>query len=457
MFKKEIYQQRRKLLATQINDGIIVIAGNNHCARNYGANTFKFRQDSNFLYFAGIDLPGLYLIIDAATGESTLYGNESTLEDHIWMGSQSSLADWSEKSGIEKIKPLDSISALFKSKATIHYLPPYPSDRKMFFSEMLGKSVQQIETGFSLSLVKAVIAQRSVKSELEINEIEDSFEATEKFHVEAMKMAMPGEFEYTIAGQIEGTMIKNQCSPAFQVICTVHGEILHNEFYANQLKKGQLLLVDAGAENRMHYASDITRTTPVGGRFSEQQKNIYEIVLKAQTQSISAIKPGVKYQQIHLEAARTIASGLVDLGLMKGNPSEIVELGAHAMFFPHGLGHMMGLDVHDMEDLGENNVGYDNTVQRSKQFGTAYLRMAKELKPGYVMTVEPGIYFIPILIEKWKSEKIHTDKINYKELEKYISFGGIRIEDNILVTNESSRLLGNPIPKTIKEIETIFG
>lgn len=456
MFSKDTYQIRRRQLTMDIRDGIILIAGNNHCPMNYRANVYLFRQDSNFLYFAGIDLPGLYLAIDTSTGDSTLFGDEATIEDHIWTGPQVSLKEWADKSGIEKTKPLSELELLLHTKTKILYLPPYPADRKIFLSEKMGQSITEVEKGFSLDLVKAVISQRSIKSANEIEQIEDSFIPTADFHVKAMKMALPGEFEYSIVGQIEETMIKSQCRPAFPVICTINGETLHNEFYGNQIKKGQLLLVDAGAENQMHYASDITRTTPVGGRFNEQQKNIYEIVLRAQIKAISEIKPGIKYKDIHLLAADIIASGLKELGIMKGNISEIIEMGAHALFFPHGIGHMMGLDVHDMEDLGENHVGYDNTVQRSTQFGTAYLRMAKELKPGYVLTVEPGIYFIPTLIEKWKSEKKFADLINYSELEKYMKFGGIRIEDNILVTNDSCKVLGSGIPKTVKEIESIL-
>jgi Xaa-Pro aminopeptidase len=237
----------------------------------------------------------------------------------------------------------------------------------------------------------------------------------------------------------------------------VHGEILHNTSYINQLKKGQLLLVDAGAENELHYASDITRTTPVGGKFNQQQKEIYELVLKTLNQSIELLKPGVTYKEVHIFAAKIITAGLIDLGLMRGDVDSIVESGAHALFFPHGLGHMLGLDVHDMEDLGEDNVGYGEGIERSTQFGTGFLRLARELKPGFVLTVEPGIYFIPMLIEKWKTENKFKKTINYSKLDEYKNFGGIRIEDNILITTESNRILGMPIPKTVSEIESLFG
>jgi Xaa-Pro aminopeptidase len=400
-------------------------------------------------------MPGLYLIINTQ-GDTILFGNENTIEDEIWSGKLETIAENARRSGITLVRPLAALDSYLKNNGPVHYLPPYSADRKLFLAEKLGIPIHEVAVNFSKSLVKAVVDQRSIKSDSEVEQIENAFTATELFHVEAMKMALPGEFEYKIAGQIEGTMIKHQSTPAFQVICTIHGETLHNEFYGNQLKKGQLLLVDAGAENKMHYASDITRTTPVGGRFDDRQKDVYQTVLNAQLKAISEIRPGVYYRDIHLLAAREITVGLMNLGLLKGNPDEIINSGAHALFFPHGLGHMMGLDVHDMEDLGEDNVGYDETVHRSEQFGTAYLRMAKKLKPGHVLTVEPGVYFIPALIEKWEAEKLFTQYINYSEVKKFIGFGGIRIEDNVLITTSGNRLLGKPIPKTIQEIESFF-
>lgn len=457
MFSNITYKTRRQKLSKSIENGLIFISGNNHCPRNYPANTYPFRQDSNFLYFTGIDLPGLALIIDCSSGESTLYGDDISVEDSIWTGQQPSLVEWAGKAGIEHVKASGQLKTDIQKATQIHYLPVYPNDRKIFFAELFQKHVKEISEGHSIKLIQAIVNLRSIKSDEEIFQMEDALNtATSKFHVDAMKMAMPGVMEYQIAGHIESTMLKNNCSAAYGTICSVRGEILHNEYYNNELKKDQLLLVDAGAENNMHYASDITRTTPVGGKFSQQQKGVYNIVLQALNKSIEAIKPGINYRDIHLNAAKIIASGLKELGLMKGDINEAVRSGAHAMFFPHGLGHMIGLDVHDMEDLGEDNVGYDSTIKRSEQFGTAFLRLGRKLEVGFVITVEPGIYFIPELIQKWKLEGKFTEYINYSEAEKYLNFGGIRIEDNILVSKKGGRVIGNPIPKEISDIENLF-
>lgn len=458
MFSSETYKNRRTELVKDLtNKGLVLLAGNNELPMNYKGNTYRFRQDSNFLYFIGIDLPGLYVTIDTTNGETTLFGDDITVEDAVWTGALPKLTEWAERSGFSKVKPLNALSEVLKKASKIHYLPPYPAERKRFLSEVLNRPVSAIEQEYSLDLIKAVVKQRSIKSDKEIAQIEDTMNnVTSKYHIEAMKMALPGEYEYRIAGQIESTMLKHNCTPAFNIICSVRGEILHNVSYSNQLKDNQLLLVDSGAENQMHYATDITRTTPVGGKFSQQQKEIYNLVLAASEQSIATIKPGIPYKEIHLNAAKIMTRGLIELGLMQGNADEIVEAGAHALFFPHGLGHMMGLDVHDMEDLGENNVGYDESIKRSELFGTAYLRLARKLQPGFVLTVEPGLYFIPVLIDKWKSEKKFNEFINYQNINKYIGLGGIRIEDNVVVTGNACKVLGKPIPKSIKEIESLF-
>jgi Xaa-Pro dipeptidase len=298
-----------------------------------------------------------------------------------------------------------------------------------------------------------VVAQRSVKSEAEVAEIEAALKTTYKMYETAMRMAQPGVYEHAIAGRIDGIAIAEAGATAFPTILTVNGQILHNHGHANKLTKGRLLVVDSGAESALHYAADITRTVPVGGKFTSRQKDIYEIVLAANTAAIKFAKPGLPYKEVHLLAARIVVDGLMDLGLMKGDPAEAVAAGAHALFFPHGLGHMMGLDVHDMENLGENNVGYDASVERSSQFGLAYLRMARPLEPGYVMTVEPGIYFIPALIDKWKAEKKSLDFVAFDKLDAYRGFGGVRIEDDILVTKDGVRVLGKPIPKTVAQVE----
>lgn len=458
MFLPDTYKKRRAELAKKMaNQGLILIAGNNDSPINYPGNIFRYRQDSNFLYFVGLNMPGLMTTIDTATGETTLYGDDIPVESAIWTGVLPKLADWAAKTGITKIEPFTKLAGVLKAASMVHYLPPYRHDRNIYLSEVFGKSITEIQKGVSEELIKAIVNIRSYKTDEEVAQIEDALNrATAKFHVEAMKMAMPGTFEYQVAGQIQSTMLKNLCAPAYGIICSVNGEILHNVTYDNKLKEGDLLLIDAGAENPMGYASDITRTTPVGGKFNARQKAVYEIVLNALNSAIELIKPGVTYQSIHFEAAKIMTTGLIGLGLMKGDPEEIVAKGAHALFFPHGLGHMMGLDVHDMEDLGENYVGYDDKTKRSELFGTAYLRLGRELESGFVLTTEPGLYFIPILIEKWKSENKFTEFINYNALEPYIGLGGIRLEDDILVTPDGRKILGNPIPKSLNSIEALF-
>lgn len=458
MFPKEVYIKRRQLLMQKVKNGLILLLGNKESPMNYAANTYPFRQDSNFLYFTGIDIPDIAIILDIETGEQILYGNEPDIEDIIWMGYQEPLIEKARRSGIHHVKPLkqlaDDISHANTGKRKIHFLPPYREDRKAQLSFYLNLNFDNITASSSEELIKGIVALRSVKDESEINEIDTTLtEVTAPIYLNAMKMAIPGKFEYEISGMIEGMALQRGLQMAYPIICSVHGEILHNHFYGNCLKEGHLLLIDAGAESRMHYATDITRTVPVGGRFSEQQKEIYNIVLKAETTCIADIRPGIPYKDIHLKAASVIAEGLKSIGLMKGNTEDIVSEGAHALFFPHGIGHMLGLDVHDMEDLGEKYVGYGNEFQRSEQFGLAYLRMARNLQPGFVVTVEPGIYFIPPLIEKWEAENKFTNFINYTKIKSFKDFGGIRIEDNILVTSSGNRVLGQPIPKSVEEVE----
>ncbi len=461
MFPSEIYMKRRKTLKSGIDNGLIIIFGNTECSRNYRANFYPFRQDSNFLYFFGLDSPDMVGVIDADTGDEVIYGNEPGIDDIIWMGRQSSLSEICKKTNVKTGRSLDKlaedIDASQAKKRNIHYLPPYSEKRRQQIACYLNISEQEADKNYSEELVKNVIALRSIKDRLEIEEIEKTISGiTYNMYISAMEMAKPENFEYHISGTIEGSALKNNCRLAFPVICTKNGEILHNNNYMNKLKKGQLLLIDAGAESIRYYATDITRTVPVGGQFSERQKEIYNIVLMAEEESIKSIKPGINYRSIHLNAARIIAGGLKELGLMRGDIDEAVERGAHALFFPHGLGHMLGLDAHDMEDLGEDNVGYDDEIRRSGQFGISALRLGKKLRQGFVLTVEPGIYFIKALIERWKAEKKFMDYIDYNKVESYIGFGGVRIEDDVLVTANSSRVLGKPIPKTICEIENVM-
>ena len=335
----------------------------------------------------------------------------------------------------------------------IHFLPPYRSDTAVALSKLLRIPLAQVKARASSDFISAVVSQRLIKSKEEVREIEAAVGVTEVMYKAAMKVAAPGRWEREVVGAMEGVVNALGCRMAFPPIVTINGQILHSHGAVNELRRGRMLVIDAGAESWLHYAADITRTIPVTGRFSQRQKDIYEIVERGQQTAIKAMRPGVMYKEIHLKTARVMAAGLKDLGLMKGDVNEAVAQGAHALFFPHGLGHNLGLDVHDMENLGETNVGYDKNVKRSEQFGLAYLRMAKALEPGHVMTVEPGLYFIPALWSAWKKEKKFMDFIAYDKAEKFLDFGGVRIEDDVLVTERGHRVLGPPIPKTIAEIE----
>ena len=459
MFDKQTYITRRKQLVEKISSGLLLFLGNYESPSNYTANTYQFRQDSSFLYYFGIDLPGFAALIDVDSNTSILYGNEVTMEDIIWIGPQPSLDQIAEKKGIERSEAFENLgnvlSEAIKRGRKIHFLPQYRTENFSLVEKLLGLRPTNANNYSSKEFAKAVIEQRSVKSDEEITELDKAGDIAHRMHTAVMKMIKPGLTERKIAGMIEGIALSLGAGLSFRPIVSINGHIFHNPFHENVLLDGQMLVNDSGAETELHYASDITRTIPVGGKFTQKQKEIYEIVLKANMSAINGVKPGVMNKELHLLAAKTVSEGLSNLGLMHGNLDEAVSQGAHALFFPHGLGHMIGLDVHDLEALGEDLVGYDNKISRSNQFGLAYLRLAKALKPGYVFTIEPGIYFIPALIEKWREENKFPDFINYERINDYIGFGGIRIEDNVLVTEDGHRVLGKPIPKTVKEVEAL--
>ena len=457
MMDKKVYVHRRAKLMEDMADGVILLLGNAEMPMNYKANTFRFRQDSSFLYFGGPDLPGLSLLIDVDNNKTLLFGNDYALDEIIWMGEQVPLAKQAVEKGIDEVQTAgrlaDYLGKCIEQKRRVHYLPPYHASHIIYLTELIKRDRDAILSGSSDRLTRAVIKQRSVKDHDEIAELEKAVDIAREMHTAAMRMAREGLYERDIAGAIEGIALAKGEGVPFSVILSVRGEILHNIHHGNKLRNGDLIINDSGAESLLHYASDITRTFPVSGKFASQQKEIYEIVLSAQTGAIEAVSPGKFYKDIHLQCATMITEGLKTIGLMKGDPEAAVEAGAHALFFPHGLGHMLGLDVHDMEGLGENLVGYDQETERSEQFGLASLRLAKKLRPGYVLTVEPGIYFIPALISKWQSEKKFYEYINYELVHKYIGFGGVRIEDDVLITENGGRVLGKPIPKTINEVE----
>ena len=459
MFTNDVYLKRREALRKKMKSGVALFIGNSEAPMNYPANTYHFRQDSDFLYFFGLDLPGFAGLMDLDSGKDRIFGNDVDMDDIIWMGPQPTVKDLALKCGITATAPMagleGTIRELLSKKRKVHFLPPYRGETKMILGSLLKENPCQMKTLASGDLIKAVISLRSIKENVEIEEIEKAVDIAYEMHVTAMKMCKPGIREQEIFGTIEGIALAKGGGTSFPVILSVNGQTLHNHSHGNILKRGRMMVTDAGAETNMHYASDITRTTPVGGKFSQRQKDIYEIVLKANTEAIKTIRPGLSNRDVHLKACKIIASEMKELGLMKGDVDAAVAAGAHALFMPHGLGHMMGLDVHDMEALGENSVGYNEEVKRSDQFGLAFLRFALPYKPGHVLTVEPGCYFIPELIEKWRSEGKFREFINYSKLENYMSIGGIRIEDNIVVTEKGNKVLGKPIPKTVKEIESI--
>lgn len=458
MFKKETYINRRNKLSNDIGKGILLFLGNNESPMNYADNTFHFRQDSTFLYFFGVSHPNLAAIIDCESGEEVVYGDDYTIDDIVWMGKQPTIADRFAGVGITKTNPAGKLADdLKKAKAQgrkIHFLPPYRTENKIKLFELLDIKPAQQKEASSLEFVKAVIAQRNYKTPEEIAEIEKAVDVTADMHTEAMKMLRPGMKESEVAAEVQRIAEAAGGHISFPVIATINGQTLHNHYHGNTAQSGQLFLLDCGAETEMGYAGDMSSTFPVDKKFTTRQKEIYQVALNAHEAAISMLKPGVPFREVYYESAREILRGLGAMGFFKGDVDEAVQLGVHAMFFPCGLGHMMGLDVHDMEDLGEQYVGYDNEP-KSTQFGAKSLRLGRKLEPGFVLTIEPGIYFIPDLMDKWKAEKKFTDFLDYNKLEAYKDFGGCRNEEDFLITEDGCRLLGKPIPKTIEDVERL--
>lgn len=459
MFEAQVYINRRNALRKIVENGIILILGNEESPMNYPANGYHFRQDSSFLYFFGLDHPGYAGVIDLDEGKDYIFGNDVDMDDIIWMGFQPSVKEQAAKVGIAHTANLSEFEKYIKNAVAkgrkIHYNPPYRSDNILKLEDLLGIHHTQIRKNYSVEMVKAIVKLRSFKEDIEIAEIEKALDTAYAMHTTAIKMCNEGVTEREIAGKIEGISLSAGGPVSFPVILTINGHILHNHYHGNTLTKGRMVVIDAGCETELHYASDITRSVPVNRKFDQRQKEIYQAVLNAQMAAISQVKPGIYNRELHLVACKSLAESLKSIGLMKGDIDEAVAKGAHALFFPHGLGHMMGLDVHDMEDLGQIYVGYDENIQPSDQFGLAYLRLAKKLEPGFVFTIEPGCYFIPALIDLWKAENKFEEFLNYPLIETFKDFGGIRIEDDILVTQTGYKVLGRPIPKTISEIESL--
>ena len=457
MFGASTYIDRRADLARQLGSGIALFLGNDESAMNYRGNPYPFRQDSSFLYYWGISGPGLAGVLDLDDGRSLLFGNDPTVEDMVWEGPLPSFATRGAQAGVSESHSAaalaDTLARVAGKGRRIHFLPQYRAETQAKLEGLLSLSSQAATEMVSMQLTRAVIKQRLEKEPQEIAEINRALDVSYDMHTYAMRAARPGRIEREVAGTVEGIANAGGGRLAFPIIFSRRGEILHNHSYDNELRDGDLVVLDSGASSPMGYASDITRSIPVSGTFTERQKAIYQLVLDAQLRAINEMKPGVSFKDVHLLAARSIAADLKALGLMKGDTDDAVSAGAHALFFPHGLGHHMGLDVHDLEGLGEDLVGYDDETLRSSQFGLCYLRMGRSLQPGYVLTVEPGCYFIGPLIDHWKAEGRHTEFINYEALDAWRGFGGVRIEDDVLVTGDGRLVLGKPIPKSVAQVE----
>ena len=447
MFNKETYVRRRGELGKLVGSGLILLFGNNDSPANYPSNCYyPFRQDSTFLYYFGLGRDGLVGVIDLDEGTETLVGDDIDIDDIVWYGSVDSVADMARSAGVARTAPMKQLQAIcnaaLKDHRKIHFLPPYRHDTMLMITDLLGIHHGQQRESASLELINAVVKMRSVKEPQEIDEIEAACAIGYKMHTAAMRATRPGVTEKYVGGIVNGVAGSYGAMVSFATIFTQHGEIMHGVPRWDELQEGRLALCDAGAENRNNYCSDNTRTYPVSGKFTQRQLEIYRIVEECHDYVLGVAKPGVKYKDVHMAVCRLMAARLKELGLMKGDTDEAVEAGAHAMFLPHGLGHMMGMDVHDMEGLGQVHVGFDAETRPSTQFGTNALRMGRRLEPGFVVTDEPGIYFIPALIDSWRAGGLHKDFINYDLLETYKDFGGIRIEDDLLITADGCRFLG---------------
>jgi Xaa-Pro aminopeptidase len=433
-----------------VESGIVVLFGNNESPCNYPNNAYyPFRQDSSFLYYFGLRRDGLVGVIDIDQQQETLVGDDIDIEDIVWYGSVDSVNDMAAQCGVAHTAPMKQLKTIIDkarlTKRTIHFLPPYRHDNKIQLMDLLGLHPSEQKAAASVRLIKAIVAMRQVKEPREIAEIEKACAIGYQMHTHAMRLTRPGLTEKYIGGQVDGMAHSLGEHESFATIFTQHGEIMHGNPSYKVLESGRLALCDAGAENAENYCSDNTRTFPVNGKFTQRQLDIYSIVEACHDYALQVARPGVRWLDVHMDVCRLMTDKLKELGLMKGDTEDAVRAGAHAMFLPHGLGHMMGLDVHDMEGLGQNYVGFDDETQPSTQFGTNALRCGKRLQEGFVMTDEPGIYFIPALIDDWRAQGLHKDFLNYDLIETYKDFGGIRIEDDILITKDGCRFLGDQL------------
>ena len=456
MFNKETYINRRAKLKQTIGSGLLLFLGNDECGVNYADNVYHFRQDSTFLYFFGISQSGLTAVIDIDNNREIIFGDELSIDAIVWMGTQPTLREKADLVGITEIRPASEIDSYLKAaqqiKQEIHYLPTYRPEHQIKLQNWL--SVYPGAEKASIPLIYGVVNQRNYKSDEEIAEIEKACIVTADMHLTAMRIVRPGIRECEVAAAVAEVAYSNDYQLSFPIIATINGQTLHNHYHGNMIKSGDLFLLDAGAETEMGYAGDMSSTIPADSKYTSRQKDIYDITVATHEAAVAALRPGISFEEVYDLSAKVTVEGLKSLGFMKGDAEEAVKAGAHALFYPHGLGHMMGLDVHDMENLGEVYVGY-NGRPKSTQFGRKSLRLGRELEPGFVHTIEPGIYFIPELIDLWRSENRFGEFLNYEKIATYKDFGGIRNEEDYLITETGARLLGKKIPIHTEDVEAL--
>lgn len=460
MFPRETFETRRQALMSRFDGGLLLFPGNGESPMNYADNCYHFRQDSSFLYYFGLDQPNLGAVIDLDAGTTTVFGDELSIDYIVWMGDLPTIAARAERVGVSDTQPFSALAEMMgravAAGRAIHFLPPYHPGTTLQISHLLGLGPDEVGPEASQELIQAVVDQRSYKSEEEVAEIERAVNTSVSMHEAAIKMARPGMAEMEIAAEVERIAMASGGRVAFPVIATINGQTLHNHFHGNTISEGDLFLLDTGAETSTGYAGDLTSTFPVSPTFSDQQRDVYELLLTAFDASVEAMVPGTPYKDVHFIACRTIFEGLKGFGIFKGDTEEALAAGAHAMVMPHGLGHMMGLDVHDMENLGEERVGWAGEA-KSTQFGLKSLRLGRPLEEGFVLTVEPGIYFIPQLMDLWRKQGHCGEFIDFDELDKWRGFSGLRHEEDYLINATGAQRLGRAKPKTVAEIEGLRG
>ena len=462
MFTADIYSARRAELRRRIGKGIILLPGNVESPFNYPNNTFHFRQDSTFMYFFGHSVPALAGVIDVESGEETLYGDDFTVEDIIWMGPQPTIRNFADEVGVAQSRPMaklqEDVRRAISLGREVHYLPPYRGETILMMSDLLGIQPSMLHARKSWDLLFAVAQMRECKGEEEIAALEEAFEIGYQMHTTAMRATHPGRSEHEVAGMVDGMALRYGTGVSFTTILSQHGEVLHNHDHSGTMTDGRLLLCDAGGEHLNGYVSDHTRTFPVNGKFTQKQKDIYNIVLAAHDAAAAALRPNMMYTEYSDAAFRTLIEGLKALDLVRGSVDDAIAAGAAYLFMPHGLGHGIGLDVHDCENIGERSFSFAEVEERAKQSACCITRQWWRLQPGTVLSNEPGIYFVPDLIDKYKAEGKCQGIVNYDKLEEYRDFGGIRLEDDMIVTATGSKQIGSKqIPITVEDVEAMVG